>query len=159
MRTRNPSLPADFVDLLAAFADADVRYLVVGGYAVGFHDRPRTTKDLDLFLDADRENMRRACDALRMFGVPESIVVDLEAATPEEIVWLGVPPLRVDFLQAMKGASFGDAWDRRVVAEWDGVSVNIVSLDDLIEAKRAAGRPQDLVDMQNLERTRLLRGG
>lgn len=79
-------LPRAFEDLLAAFAAANVRYLLTGGYAVGVHDRPRTTKDLDLLLDATPENIHRACTALADFGAPESIVSDLRTAAKDEIV-------------------------------------------------------------------------
>ena len=67
-----PKLPPDFVDLLAAFADAEVRYLVIGGYAVGYHNRPRATKDLDLLLADDPDNIEQACRALSAFGASPS---------------------------------------------------------------------------------------
>lgn len=70
-------LPQDFADLLAAFAAAEVRYLVIGGYAVGVHDRPRTTKDLDLLLDANPGNLQKVCGALTEFGAPDSVLRDL----------------------------------------------------------------------------------
>lgn len=147
-----PKLPADFVELLTAFGAADVRYLVIGGYAVGYHDRPRTTKDLDLLLDADPDNVRKACAALREFAVPESVLSDLATAEPDEIVWMGRAPLRVDFLQQAPGIDFAAAWDQREVVDWGGAPVNVVGLDDLIASKRAAGREQDLIDAKNLER-------
>ena len=149
-----PSLPPDFVDLLAAFAAARVRYLVIGGYAVGYHDRPRTTKDLDLLLDPDPVNVQRACDALRTFGAADEIVAELAASREDEIVWMGVPPLRVDLLKQAAGVTFDEAWSRRITAAWSGIDVAIISLDDLVVAKRAAGRPQDRVDATNLEKAR-----
>jgi hypothetical protein len=95
-----PKLPADFVDLLAAFADADVRYLVIGGYAVGFHDRPRATKDLDLLLADDPDNVERACRALGAFGATPATIEALRHSDNDEVVWFGVPPVRVDLLRA-----------------------------------------------------------
>lgn len=152
MKRSKPNLPADFAELLQAFADAEVRYLVIGGYAVGYHDRPRTTKDLDLLLDPDADNVSRACDALHRFGAPASVVADLKAAGGDEIVWMGRPPLRVDFLKRVPGVDFTKAWTRRIVDEWNGAVVSIISRGDLVAAKRAAGREQDLVDAKNLER-------
>ncbi len=154
MAHQTPDLPADFVELLAAFDRAEVRYLVIGGYAVGYHDRPRTTKDLDLLLDPAPDNVRRACDALAEFGAPPDVVQDLAAAGADEIVWFGRPPLRVDFLKQASGVDFPDAWSRRVSDHWNGVPVSIVSRDDLVRAKRAAGREQDLLDARNLDRAR-----
>jgi len=157
MADKKPNLPSDFAELLAAFADADVRYLIIGGYAVGYHDRPRTTKDLELLLDPAPENLQRTCDALKHFGAPASVIADLVAAKDDEIVWMGIPPLRVDFLRQAAGVSFRDAWARRVIDEWNGVRVSIIAFDDLVEAKRAAGREQDLIDARNLERARAAR--
>lgn len=143
-------LPQDFADLLAAFAEADVRYLIIGGYAVGLHDRPRTTKDLDLFLESSGENLQRAARALSAFGAPQSVLDDLVGAAPDEIVWWGHPPLRIDLLQTAPGLEFESAFQRRVVVDVDGTAVNVVGLSDLIQAKQAAGRPQDLVDAERL---------
>jgi hypothetical protein len=145
-------LPPDFADLLAAFAAAEVRYLVIGGYAVGVHDRPRTTKDLDVYLDPARENITRACSALVEFGAPESIISDLSSASPDEIVWWGAPPLRIDFLQHVPGVTFDEAYVRREQIQSGDIVVSVIGLTDLIASKRAAGRDQDLVDAKRLQR-------
>lgn len=152
MAQNAPTLPLDFVDLLAAFGDAEVRYLVIGGYAVGYHDRPRTTKDLDILLDREPQNIGRACRSLLEFGAHIDVVSHLEAAIDDEVVWMGHPPLRVDFLKDAPGVDFADAWTRRVVSSWSGVAVNVISRVDLIRSKRASGREQDLIDARNLER-------
>lgn len=150
----SPEIPQDFAELLAEFDAARVRYLVIGGYAVGYHDRPRTTKDLDLLLDASPDNVSRACDALARFGAPTRVITDLRSAARNEIVWLGNPPLRIDLLQEAPGVEFQGAWERRASDEWQGTPVQIISREDLIVAKRAAGREQDMIDAQNLERSR-----
>lgn len=149
-----PNIPQDFVDLLEAFGRADVRYLIIGGYAVGYHDRPRTTKDLDILLGPEPDNIRRTCHALLEFGAQADIAAHLEAAVADEVVWMGHPPVRVDFLKDAPGVDFDTAWARRAVATWNGVSVAVLSLDDLIDSKRASGREQDLIDARNLERAR-----
>ncbi|NOT27680.1 MAG: hypothetical protein HOP16_16460 [Acidobacteria bacterium] len=148
------NLPQDFVDLLEAFGHAEVRYLIIGGYAVGYHDRPRTTKDLDVLLDPDPDNIRRACHALLGFGAQTDIAAHLEAAGEDEVVWMGHPPVRVDFLKDAPGVDFGTAWARRALATWNGVSVAVLSREDLIQSKRASGREQDMIDARNLERAR-----
>lgn len=145
-------LPQDFADLLSAFAEASVRYLLIGGYAVGIHDRPRTTKALDILLDPDPENLKRACVALEHFGAPSSIRDSLAGATPSEIVWWGQAPLRIDLLQAAPGIDFPRAYSRRVRIPLGEITADVISLDDLITAKEAAGRPQDLVDAGRLRR-------
>ncbi len=146
------SLSPHLVEVLAAFEDAGVRYLVIGGHAVSLHARPRTTKDLDVWLDAAPENIGRACAALTRFGVPKHIVDDLRTARPHEIVWMGRVPTRVDLMQTVPGLTFDAAWERRVTADVAGVSVQFIGREDLIVNKRAVGRPQDLRDARALER-------
>ncbi|HEX4337664.1 MAG TPA: DUF6036 family nucleotidyltransferase [Polyangiaceae bacterium] len=152
-------LPPDFVDLLVEFANADVRYLIIGGYAVGFHDRPRTTKDLDVLLDADADNIAHAVAALVSFGAPDTVAKELVRATADEIVWFGTPPARIDLLKSAPGVDFTDAYGRRVEVEWSGAKARVISLDDLILSKHAAARPQDLVDAKHLERARASKKG
>ena len=152
------NLPPDLVAMLTAFADERVRYLIVGGHAVGVHARPRTTKDLDVWLDADRENVVRACAALGSFGVPRSIVEALAAAAPEEIVWLGRAPARVDLLFTLAGVDFSKAWSRRVEVDVAGLRVPVIGREDLIANKRRVGRPRDKADVRALERAGKRRG-
>ena len=148
------NLPPDLLEMLAAFADTEVRYLVIGGHAVSLHARPRTTKDIDVWLDPERANVARACAALRSFGIPAPLVAELEAASPDEIVWLGRPRARVDFLQRVPALEFESSWAARVTVSLSGVPVTVVSLEDLIRNKRAVGRPQDKRDVRALERAR-----
>lgn len=145
-------LHPDFHDLLAEFADENVKFLVIGGYAVGYYDRPRYTKDMDLWLDATSENLAAVHRALTAFGAPEHVVKALRTARRDEVVWLGNPPLRMDFLQEIPGLSFAEAWPRRVLVPWGGTTVPVIGLEDLIASKRAAGREQDLADVRNLEK-------
>jgi len=141
----------DFRDLIGAFVAADVRYLLVGGYAVGFHGRPRFTKDLDLWIDDSDDNLRRLDEALTRFGAPAGLVDELRRADPLDVVWMGRPPTRIDLVKAIPGATFADAFTRRTTFEWQDVSVSVIGRDDLIAAKKASGRDQDLVDVKLLE--------
>jgi len=147
-------LHPDFRDLLSAFADAGVEYLVIGGYAVSFHTRPRSTKDIDLWIRDSEENLARVLSALDVFGAPESVIEGLERGSSTDIVWFGVPPTRVDILRTIEGLEFDEAYRTRVDTTWDGVPVSVIGREDLIRAKRAAGRPQDLIDVRALERAR-----
>jgi len=146
------SLQSDFKDLLAEFAAAEVEYLVVGGYAVAFHGEPRFTKDLDLWLADRDDNLARARAALVRFGAPDEVLAALATAAPEDVVWMGHPPARVDLLKGVPGGDFDRAWANRVDARWDGVPVSVVSRSDLIALKRASGRPMDLADAEALLR-------
>jgi hypothetical protein len=145
--------PQDLVAMLSAFEKGAVRYLVIGGHAVGLHARPRSTKDLDIWLDAARANIDRACTALATFGVPPGIVAALHSAKPDEIVWMGRIPARVDFLLSIPGVEFAPSWRRRVQVVLEGVSVSVIGREDLLANKRAVGRPQDLRDARAIERS------
>jgi hypothetical protein len=146
-------LHPDFSDLLLELANAKVRYLVIGGYAVSFHARPRYTKDIDIWIGKDSENREHAAQALLNFGAPQSIVHQLRTAQSDDIVWIGLAPLRVDFLQEVPGVDFQDSYSRRIESTWNSVSVSIISKEDLIKAKAAAGRPQDLLDIDALQKS------
>jgi len=151
---QEPTLPADFVDLLTEFAAADVRYLVIGGYAVGFHDRPRATKDLDLLIAGDEGNVARACKALAAFGAPQAIVEGLRAAAHDEVLWFGVPPARIDLLKSANGVEFEAAYRRHSTMQAGSLTITVAGLEDLIAMKIAADRDQDRVDVKRLDRIR-----
>ncbi|HYO95836.1 MAG TPA: hypothetical protein VER33_15045 [Polyangiaceae bacterium] len=144
------NIPPDLIELLSAFAATSVRYLLVGGHAVAAHGQPRSTKDIDLWLAPGPDNIERACAALTAFGVPPQIVDALRSATPEDIVWLGRPPTRVDLLQTLPALEFEEVWPRRLVISLNGVSVPVLGKDDLIRNKQAVGRPQDRRDVRLL---------
>ncbi len=145
-------LPPDLVAMLSAFAEDGVRYLIIGGHAVGLHARPRSTKDLDIWLDATRRNVARACGALRRFGVPPFVVEALRTARPDEIVWMGRVPARVDFLFTIPGVSFAAAWPKRIALDIGDVPLHVIGRDDLLANKRATARPQDLRDARAIEK-------
>ncbi len=146
------ALHPDFKDLLQAFADAEVRYMVVGGYAVAFHAKPRFTKDLDLWVSPTAENLDRVRDALTRFGAPRQLLDKLVGASSEDVLWMGVPPTRIDIVKGVPGGDFEQAYAGRARARWDDVPVMVIGLDDLIAIKRASGRRQDELDLVWLER-------
>lgn len=149
---RGTNLHQDFKDLISEFAAAEVRYLLVGGYAVAYHSLPRFTKDLDLLVDPTQDNLSRVYRALARFGAPTHVLAALEELSDGEVLWMGNPPVRVDILQKVDGVDFAAAFERRTIADWHGVRVSIISRDDLIASKKAAGRPQDLLDLDNLQK-------
>lgn len=142
----------DFLDLISEFNRADVRYLLVGGYAVGIHGHPRATKDLDLWVEVSADNAGRIMTALRAFGAPLADLSEEDLATPGTGFIMGRPPRRIDIITAIAGLSFETAWPNAVEIDV-GASVRcpVISLDDLIVNKTAAGRPQDLADVAALQ--------
>jgi uncharacterized nucleotidyltransferase DUF6036 len=143
-------MPKDLKELLRAFNEHGVKYLIVGGYAFGAHAEPRATKDLDVFIATDEPNSRAVYRALAAYGAP------LDGFTPSDFrdesgFQIGQPPARVDILQRISGVKFEDAWENRVEGLIDGeVLAPVISKDDLIRNKLEAGRDQDLLDVKAL---------
>ena len=141
----------EFADLLRAFIDAEVRFLVVGAHAFALHARPRATGDLDLWVEPTPENASRVMRALETFGAPLGNVSAADFTTPNTVFQIGVAPHRIDILTALTGLEFPEAWAERVENQFGLVRVNFLGRHSLIKNKRATGRPQDLVDVQLLE--------
>src|SRR5690606_4838544 len=144
---------SDFSELLLLLARHRVRYLIVGGWAVIHYAEPRYTKDLDIFVDADEGNCRRLKQALETFAgpLPELGIEDL--TDRRRVIMMGRPPARVDLLKSIDGVRFETAWKNRVRVKFGDTPVNLISRRDLIRNKRASGRPQDLLDLDNLEQS------
>ncbi len=153
-------LPPDVAELVYRVLRADARVLLVGGHAVIRHGYPRSTGDLDLFFDAEPVNVGRLWAGLVAFWgttVPGlSSAADL--LVPGMFVMFGRPPARVDLLSTLGTVRFADAWSRRLYdrAEWDErpFDVPVIGYEDLVQAKRDAGRPKDLADLAYLEALR-----
>jgi hypothetical protein len=144
----------DFEEFIALLNAHRVRYLIVGAYAVGFHAQPRATKDIDILIDMSVANSRRARAALVDFlGSDAPNITEEKLRNPRTLIVLGVEPIRIDVLTTIDGlASFSGAWKRRVKGKYGKVSTSYIALDDLIAAKTASGRPQDLADVDMLQR-------
>ena len=114
-------MSGDLLDLLREFLRADVRFLVVGAYAVGVHGRPRATKDLDVWVEPTKDNAARVMVALGAFGAPVATlgVTEAELSVPGIWITLGVEPARIDILTKITGLEFADAWPRRIEARFE----------------------------------------
>jgi predicted nucleotidyltransferase len=143
----------DFKDLLRLFAEQRVEYLIVGGYAVMHHAQPRYTKDLDLWIRPDQDNSQRVAKALGLFGVPLIDVTAEDFAQEGLQFMIGLPPCAVDFLTTVEGLTFEEAWASRVESAIDEIPVFYLSIPDLIATKRTVARPQDIADIDEIERT------
>ncbi len=123
----------DFKELLSEFNAHQVKYLVVGGYAVSFHAQPRATKDLDILVRADAENSKAVYSALAKFGAPVERLSARDFSEPGNFFRMGTPPVMVDILPSIGGVDFESAWGRRVdVAVDDNLTVPFISRDDLL---------------------------
>ncbi len=143
---------SDYRDLLRNFNEAGVRYLVVGGYADMVHTEPHWTKDLDLWIDRSETNAAAVFTALTRFGAPLRNIRPSDFLEPEVFYQLGVAPVRVDILTSLPGVEFASAWERRVMVEFDGESVPVLSRDDLYLSSQALNRPKDRKRRKRLEK-------
>lgn len=141
---------ADMRELLRLFEEHGVQFTLVGGHAVNFYGYVRTTQDMDLLVSPTADNAQRIMGALTEFGFGG-------AGIPQELferdggaVHLGVEPNRIDILTSLKGVSNTKIFSGSEVVEVDGVTVNIISLDDLLQVKRCSDRPRDLADADEL---------
>ena len=142
----------DQKELLERFNAHGVKYLVVGGHAVGIHAEPRGTKDLDIFIKADPENSAAVFRALTEFGAPiAGMTAEDFNDKPTSVFQMGVPPSRIDILQGIEGVNFDEAWPERVDEILAGqVLAHVISRDDLIKNKLAVGRHQALADVEKI---------
>jgi hypothetical protein len=143
--------PKDFKEFLQLLNSKKIEYLVVGGYAVGYHGYPRATGDMDIWIAVNEDNARKMVDALKTFGfnLPE-LNKDL-FLKEKKVIRMGVPPMRLEILTSIDGVSFETCFKNRVIADFGTFKVNFISKDDLLINKRASGRPQDLVDFDKLQ--------
>jgi hypothetical protein len=145
----------DFKELLSVFHAHRVRYLVVGAYAVSVHAQPRATKDLDILIRRDSENAKAVYAALAQFGAPLEGLTSADLVERGSYFRMGNEPVAIDILSEIEGVEFDAAWEHRIEDVVDlatGLKANFISREDLIKAKLAAGRPQDLADVDAIRR-------
>jgi len=143
----------DFLDLLRAFIEGNVRYLIVGAYALAVHGRPRATGDLDVWVDATPENAAKVMSALERFGAPTAQVSVEDFSRPGIVFQMGLPPVRIDVLTELSDLTFTEAWSSRMQAAFGPVMADVIGREAFIKNKRATGRARDLGDIESLGET------
>lgn len=143
-------LQRDFKELLRLLKSNGVKYLVVGGYAVGYYGYPRATGDLDIWVQVNKSNAEKTARALREFGMPEKETTAELFTRPNQIVRMGIPPVQIEIITKASGVEFSACYSRRKVVDVGGLPVNFISLTDLKANKKSAGRHKDLEDFQQL---------
>lgn len=141
----------DFKEFIELLNKHEVHYLVVGGYAVAFHGNPRYTKDLDLWIWLNSENVKKLIKVINEFGLGSLGLKTEDFMNPEDIIQFGYPPNRIDIIMDTKGVNFQECYQKRVESNIDGIKVNFIDLECLRKNKKAIGRYQDLADLENLD--------
>ncbi|MGH3087281.1 MAG: nucleotidyltransferase domain-containing protein [Rubrobacteraceae bacterium] len=143
-------LSPDFSKFIESLNGNDVRYLVVGGYAVALHGHPRYTKDMDVWIGRDEDNAARMIEALEDFGFGSLGLEAGDFLTPDRIIQLGYAPNRIDILTTLAGVEFDVCYESRVEVDLGESAANFINLENLKRNKRASGRYQDLADLEML---------
>ncbi len=143
-------LSKDFKEFAELLTSNSVEYLIVGGYALAAYGHPRYTGDLDFWIGSDPGNAQRVLSVLEQFGFGSLGVSQADLTTPERVIQLGYPPRRIDLLTSIDGVEFEPCYARKVDVDVDGVTLHFISLEDFKLNKRAAGRHQDLADLESL---------
>ena len=140
----------DFAELLALFAEHEVEYAIVGGYALAFHGAPRSTGDLDLLVRPTRANAERIVRALADFGFASLGLQVQDFLQPDRVVQLGYPPVRIDLITSLSGVSWDQVSAGAVTGEYGAVPARFIGRQELVANKRAAGRLKDQADLEAL---------
>ena len=143
-------LPPDFKEFLKLLNAHQVEYLIIGGYAVAYYGYPRATADIDIWIAVNPANAERIVTVLKEFGFSPPELSPQLFLKDWQIIRLGVPPVRIKLATTISGVNFAECYAQRVVDLLDGVKVNLISLQHLKLNKKAAGRHQDLADLENL---------
>jgi len=144
-------LNQDFREFIALLNKHNVRYLIIGGYAVALHGHPRYTKDLDIWIWMDHANAELLCTVLKEFGFTSLNLAPEDFLEPDRIIQLGYPPNRIDLMTSPKGVDFETCYTAREKIEIEGLDINLIDLENLKKNKKATGRYQDLADIEHLE--------
>lgn len=142
--------PPDFSEFLRLLNTHGVEYLLVGGFAVAIHGYPRATADLDVWVARTSENAGRLVDSLRAFGFEVHPEIERLFLEPDQIIRMGIAPIRIEILTTIDGVEFDDCRTRSIVHILGGSPVAVIGLDDLKANKLASGRSKDLADLDNL---------
>lgn len=141
-------LPEDFKEFIELLNAHQVKYLIVGGYAVGFHSRPKFTHDIDFWIENSENNARKVLSVLMDFGFGELDVKISDLTNPDMVIQLGYAPLRIDIITDLSGLNFSESYSRKVKGNYLGVDTYFISINDLIKNKEMAGRDKDLLDVK-----------
>jgi hypothetical protein len=143
-------LNQDFKEFIQLLNNNQVKYLVIGGYAVAVHGHPRYTKDIDIWVEMSSENAQKLMTALTEFGFASLGLTAEDFQTPDQIIQLGYPPNRIDLITTPDGIDFATCYQTKTEVKINDLTVNFIDLENLKKNKQASGRLQDLADLENL---------
>lgn len=145
------NIQKDYEEFLRLLNAHEVRYCIIGSFALAYHARPRYTKDLDILLDPTPENAERVICVLQEFGFDNTGLTPEDFVSRSQVIQIGFEPVRIDLISEISGCTFHEVWDNRILARYGDTEVYFIGKQQLIQNKRASGRKQDLADLEYLE--------
>jgi len=140
----------DYEEFLELLNKHDIRYCIIGAFALAFHARPRYTKDMDILVEATTDNAKRLLVALREFGFGSLNLSVEDFSSKGNIIQLGYEPVRIDIITSIKGLEFADIWESRIQGPYGKQTVNFIDRQNLIRSKKLSNRAQDKADLDLL---------
>jgi hypothetical protein len=144
------TLPPDFKEFLKLLKEYNVRYLLIGGYAVGYHGYPRATEDMDIWVAVHPDNAQKLVSTLRAFGFDDPNLKSELFLQKPKIIRMGFPPMRLEIATSISGVEFDERYQTRITDDFDGVEVSVIDLENLKKNKKASGRTKDIADLEEL---------
>ena len=141
----------DFSELLKLFNKNEVKFIIVGGYALAFHGAPRYTGDIDLYVKPEKDNAACVITSLKEFGFGDLGLKQSDFTLPGNVVQLGVPPVRIDIVTSISGVTWDEAYSAKINANYGNVNVNYLGRKEIIANKKSIGRKKDLADLEALD--------
>ncbi|MCG2787941.1 MAG: hypothetical protein L6461_22865 [Anaerolineae bacterium] len=143
-------LPPDFKEFLKLLNEHDVRYLLIGGYAVSYHGYARATEDMDIWVAIHPENAHKIVNVLKDFGFDSPDLTVALFLQEDKIIRMGLAPIRLEITTSISGVVFDECYANRILDEIDGITVSLIDLQSLKENKKASGRAKDMADLEKL---------
>ena len=151
MKKKQISLEGDFLDFVDLCNKHELRYLVIGGYAVSIHGYPRSTKDMDICIELSEANAEKMVLVINDFGFGSLTLTKNDFLVPHYFTQLGYEPIRIDIMNDIDGVNFAEAWENKKVVRMGEIDFNFIGYNELLKVKAKAGRPQDLADIHKLK--------
>lgn len=140
----------DFKELLELLNKNDVEFIIVGGYALAFHGVPRTTGDIEIFINSIEENAQKIIKVIEEFGFGGLGLISSDFTKKDQVIQLGFPPVRIDFVTTITGVSWDEARQNSESGFYGEIGVKYIGINELIKNKKATGRNRDLSDLESL---------
>jgi len=143
-------LHQDFKELLELLDKNQVEYLVVGAFALAFYGNPRTTGDIDIWINNSKENAQRMVKTFEEFGISSLGYTEKDFMDINVVIQIGIVPVRIDILTSISGVEFNEAYKNREEKIIAGINIKYLSREDFIKNKKASGRNKDLADIETI---------